>query len=427
MTGISPVTDLPGTILSLETGAMADEKVLVVDDEVGMLTLLRNYLTREGYEAHTAPSGETALQFLEEHDFDVVLTDLRMGGMDGLTLVREIHATRPETPVVLMTAFGGIDIAVEAIKAGAYHFVAKPVKLPEVGALLRKALTERELRRENRDLRQAVEARYSFGHLLGKSAVMQRLFGLLERLAASSSTVLIQGESGTGKELVARALHYHSARRRHPFVPVNCAALPEGLLESELFGHAKGAFTGAQITRRGLFLEASRGTLFLDEIGDMPLDMQAKLLRVLEQRQIRPVGSDREVAIDVRVIAATNRDLENAVRQGTFREDLYYRLHVMVVHIPPLRVHREDVALLADTFLQRYAAANHLEPRHLTPQALRCLEHYDWPGNVRELSHVIERAVTLSTSTRIDVEALCLESAPPFSHLFLRSLCTAPQ
>jgi len=207
---------------------MADEKVLVVDDEVGMLTLLRNYLTREGYEVHTAPSGETALQFLEEHDFDVVLTDLRMGGMDGLALVRAIHATRPETQVVLMTAFGGIDIAVEAIKAGAYHFVAKPVKLPEVGALVRKALTERDLRRENRDLRQAVEARYSFGQLLGKSAVMQRLFGLLERLATTSSTVLIQGESGTGKELVARALHYQSARRRHPFVQRHAADNKQG-------------------------------------------------------------------------------------------------------------------------------------------------------------------------------------------------------
>jgi DNA-binding NtrC family response regulator len=388
---------------------MADEKVLVVDDEVGMLTLLRNYLTREGYEAHTAPSGETALQFLEEHDFDVVLTDLRMGGMDGLTLVREIHATRPETPVVLMTAFGGIDIAVEAIKAGAYHFVAKPVKLPEVGALLRKALTERDLRRENRDLRQAVEARYSFGHLLGKSAVMQRLFGLLERLAASSSTVLIQGESGTGKELVARALHYHSARRRHPFVPVNCAALPAGLLESELFGHAKGAFTGAQVARRGLFLEASRGTLFLDEIGDMPLDMQAKLLRVLEQRQIRPVGSDREVAVDVRVLAATNQDLAGAVQQGTFREDLYYRLCVMPVEVPPLRAHREDIPLLAETFVQRQVTDNKLGPRRFTPKALRCLEQYDWPGNVRQLSHVIERAVTLSNGEWIDVEDLGLE------------------
>jgi len=388
---------------------MADEKVLVVDDEVGMLTLLRNYLTREGYEAHTAPSGETALQFLEEYDFDVVLTDLRMGGMDGLTLVREIHATRSETPVVLMTAFGGIDIAVEAIKAGAYHFVAKPVKLPEVGALLRKALTERDLRRENRDLRQAVEARYSFGHLLGKSAVMQRLFGLLERLAASSSTVLIQGESGTGKELVARALHYHSARRRHPFVPVNCAALPAGLLESELFGHAKGAFTGAQVARRGLFLEASRGTLFLDEIGDMPLDMQAKLLRVLEQRQIRPVGSDREVAVDVRVLAATNQDLAGAVQQGAFREDLYYRLCVMPVEVPPLRAHREDIPLLAETFVQRQVTDNKLGPRRFTPKALHCLEQYDWPGNVRQLSHVIERAVTLSNGEWIDVEDLGLE------------------
>jgi DNA-binding NtrC family response regulator len=352
------------------------------------------------------------LQFLEEQDFEVVLTDLRMGGMDGLALVRAIHTTRPETQVVLMTAFGGIDIAVEAIKAGAYHFVAKPVKLPEVGALVRKALTERDLRRENRELRQAVEARYSFGQLLGKSAVMQRLFGLLERLAATSSTVLMQGESGTGKELVARALHYQSPRRRHPFVPVNCAALPEGLLESELFGHAKGAFTGAQIARRGLFLEASRGTLFLDEIGDMPLGMQAKLLRVLEQRQIRPVGSDREVDVDVRMLAATNRDLAGAVQQGTFREDLYYRLRVMPVQVPPLREHREDIPLLAETFLQRYVTDNKLAPRRFTRAALRTLEQYDWPGNVRQLSHVIESAVTLSNGEWLDAEDLGLEELP---------------
>ena len=264
----------------------------------------------------------------------MVLTDLRMPGMGGMELVREIHASRPDTQVILMTAFGSIDVAVEAMKVGAYHFVTKPVKLPEVGALVHKALTERALRLENRHLRQAVEERYTFGQLLGKSAVMQRLFSLLERLAATQSTVLIQGESGTGKELVARALHYNGARRRHPFVPVNCAAMPEGLLESELFGHTRGAFTGADMARRGLFLEAARGTLFLDEIGEMPLGMQAKLLRVLEQRQVRPVGSDREVDIDVRVVAATNRDLAQAVRQGTFREDLYYRLNVMVVQHP---------------------------------------------------------------------------------------------
>ena len=294
--------------------AMENETVLVVDDEVEMLTLLRNYLTREGYVVQTAPSAEIALHMLEEHDFDMVLTDLRMRGLDGLALVRELHATRPETQVILMTGFGGIDTAVEAIKAGAYHFVAKPVKLPEVGALVRKALAERELRRENRQLRQAVEERYTFGQLLGKSAVMQRLFALLERLAATSSTVLIQGESGTGKEFVARALHFHGPRQRHPFVPVHCAAMPEGLLESELFGHTKGAFTGAQLARRGLFLEATRGTIFLDEIGEMPLGMQAKLLRVLEQRQIRPVGSDREVGVDVRVLAATNQDLSASGR-----------------------------------------------------------------------------------------------------------------
>jgi DNA-binding NtrC family response regulator len=403
---------------------MAEAQILVVDDEVGMVTLLRNYLTREGYAVTTAPSAEVALQTLEEHDIDVVLTDMRMPGMGGMELVREINASRPETSVLLMTAFGSIDVAVEAVKAGAYHFVTKPVKLPEVGALVHKALTERALRLENRHLRQAVEERYSFGELLGKSAVMQRLFGLLERLAATSSTVLIQGESGTGKELVARALHYQSPRRRHPFVPVNCAAMPEGLLESELFGHTRGAFTGADIARRGLFLEAARGTLFLDEIGEMPLGMQAKLLRVLEQHQIRPVGSDREVAVDVRVIAATNRDLANAVRQGTFREDLYYRLNVMVVHLPPLREHHDDIALLAETFLQRHVAANHLETRHLTPQALRCLEQYDWPGNVRELSHVIERAVTFSTSAWINVEDLGLDSASPSSRLASRTTDT---
>lgn len=388
---------------------MTEEKILVVDDEVGMLTLLRNYLTREGYDVTTAPSAEIALHLLEEHDVAAVLTDLRMPGMDGMGLVREIHTTRPDTQILLMTAFGSIDTAVEAIKAGAYHFITKPVKLPELGALVRKAFTERALRLENRQLRQAVEERYTFGQLLGKSAVMQRLFTLLERLAGIGSTVLIQGESGTGKELVARALHYNGPRRRHPFVPVNCAAMPEGLFESELFGHTRGAFTGAQIARRGLFLEASRGTIFLDEIGEMPLGMQAKLLRVLEQRQIRPVGSDREVEVDVRVVAATNQDLDMGVQQGKFREDLYYRLNVMPVRVPPLRERRDDIPFLAETFLQRHIAANHLEPRRFTRQALRALEHYDWPGNVRELSHVIERAVTLSSGEGIDVEDLGLE------------------
>lgn len=389
-----------------------NEHILVVDDEADMASLLRNYLTREGYEVATAPSAEVALQVLEETPIDVMLTDLRMRGMDGIELVHEVHTAHPETPIVLMTAFGSIDTAVEAIKAGAYHFVTKPVKLPEIGSLIRTALHERDLQRENQQLRQEVEDRYAFGQLLGKSAMMQRLFHQLERLATINSTVLIQGESGTGKELVARALHYHSPRRRHPFVPVNCAALPEGLLESELFGHTKGAFTGAQMARRGLLVEASKGTLFLDEIGDLPLGMQAKLLRVLEQRQIRPVGSDREVPIDVRVLAATHQDLDTAVRQGKFREDLYYRLKVIVVRVPPLRDHRDDIAFLAETFLQRHVANNHLTSRRFTPAALRALEQYDWPGNVRELTHIIERAVALSTEEWIDLDDLDLEDAP---------------
>ncbi len=384
-------------------------KVLVVDDEAEMTAMLRNYLTREGYEVTTADSAEVALNYLEDQEVDLVLTDLRMGEMDGLGLVREIHTTRPETQVILMTAFGGIETAIQAIKAGAYHFVAKPVKLPEVGALLQKALTERDLRRENRQLRQAVEERYRFGQLLGKSASMQRLFSLLERLAGTQSTVLIQGESGTGKELVARALHFNSPRRHHAFVPVNCAAVPEGLLESELFGHVKGAYTGAQIARKGLFLEAAQGTIFLDEIGEMPVGMQAKLLRVLEQRQIRPVGSDREVDVDVRVLAATNRDLEAEVQNGNFREDLYYRLKVMTVRVPPLREHPDDIPFLAETFLQRHAEACQMGPRRFSREALRCLETYPWPGNVRELSHVIERAVTLCDGEWIEVEDFGLE------------------
>jgi DNA-binding NtrC family response regulator len=329
--------------------------------------------------------------------------------MDGLELVREIRATRPETQMILMTAFGDIETAIEAIKAGAFHFVAKPVKLPEVGALLHKALTERDLRRENRQLRQAVEDRYRFGQLLGKSASMQRVFNLLDRLARTQSTVLIQGESGTGKELVARALHFQSPRSHHPFVPINCAAMPEGLLESELFGHVKGAFTGAQIARKGLFVEAMHGTVFLDEIGDMPIGMQAKLLRVLEQRQIRPVGSDREVEVDVRVLAATNRELEAEVEKGNFREDLYYRLKVMMVRVPPLRDHPDDIPFLAETFLQRYSEKAQGTPRRFTREALRCLETYPWPGNVRELSHVIERAVALCDGEWIDVEDFGLE------------------
>jgi DNA-binding NtrC family response regulator len=389
-----------------------DAHVLVVDDEVDMLVLLRNYLTREGYEVTTAPSAEVALQCLAETHFDVVLTDFRMRGMDGLELVRETHATHPDTQLLLMTAFGSLDTAIDAIKAGAYYFLTKPVKLPELGTLVRKALSERELRRENRQLRRAVEDRYAFGQLLGKSALMQRLFRQLERLAATTSTVLIQGESGTGKELVAQALHYHSPRRRHAFVPINCAALPEGLLESELFGHTKGAFTGAQVARRGLFVEASRGTLFLDEIADLPLGMQAKLLRALEQRRIRPVGSDQEVEVDVRVLAATNQDVEAAVQHGTFREDLFYRVKVLMVRIPPLREHREDIAFLAETFLHRQSAEHHLPPRRFTPAALRRLEHYAWPGNVRELAHVIERAVILSAGEWIDVEELGLDAPP---------------
>lgn len=386
-----------------------EAKVLVVDDEAEMTTLLQTYLHREGYEVNTASSAETALTFLEDHDVDVILTDLHMGEMSGLDLVRAIQTMRPETQVILMTAFGGIETAIEAIKAGAFHFVTKPVALPEVGILLHNALTERELKRENRQLRQAVEEHYRFGQLLGKSAVMQQLFAFLERLTTTESTVLIQGETGTGKELIARALHHNGPRQRQAFVPINCAAMPEGLLESELFGHVKGAFTGADVARSGLFQEAAKGTLFLDEIGEMPLGMQSKLLRVLEHHQIRPVGSDRDIDVDVRILAATHRDLEAEIVRGNFREDLYYRLKVFTVKIPPLRDHPDDIPFLAETFLQRYASDADLSTSRFTRAALKALEQHPWPGNVRELAHVIERAVTLCDREWIKVMDLGLK------------------
>ena len=374
---------------------MDSADILVVDDDEEMLALLQDSLTREGWRVQKARSGQEALHLIEETDFHVVLSDLRMQEMNGIQLLREIRTLRPTTMVVIITAFGSIETAIEAIKSGAYHFVTKPVKLNEVSLVVRKAIEEQALRKENIRLRQEVENRYQFANIIGRSKKMQELFSLILRVASTSSNILILGESGTGKELVAKAIHYNSPRKDKPFIPVNCSAIPEGLLESELFGHAKGAFTGAHVAKRGLFEEAHRGTLFLDEIGDMGLGLQSKLLRSLEDKKIRPVGKTEEKEIDVRIMAATNSDLQASIHSGKFRTDLYYRLNVISIQIPPLRERPEDIPLLAEHFLRKIGVEMNRSIRGFTPAAMQVLMHYPWPGNVRELENAIERATAM--------------------------------
>jgi two-component system, NtrC family, response regulator HydG len=388
---------------------MPRPRVLVIDDNAEMASTVAEFLTASGFEVDTASGGAEGVARFSAAPADAVLTDLRMKDVDGMDVLDAIKRVDPEAAVVIMTAFGGIESAVEAIRRGAYHYVTKPFKMAVVRVLLERACAERSLRSENQRLRREVEERYSFASLVGKSREMQQVYELIERLAAVPSPALIVGETGTGKELVARAIHHQGPRGRNTFVAVNCAALPEALLESELFGHARGAFTGATQPRKGLFLEADGGTLLLDEIGDMPLTLQAKLLRVLESSEIRAVGSDTVRRCDIRILAATHRVLEDLVADNRFREDLYYRLKVITVRLPPLRERREDIRLLADHFVTRARARVPGSPvQSLTPEALRLLEEHSWPGNVRELEHVIEGAVVTGTAAEVgpkDLEA----------------------
>jgi two-component system, NtrC family, response regulator HydG len=388
---------------------MPKPRVLVIDDNAEMASTVAEFLIASGFEVETAAGGAEGVARFSAAPADAVLTDLRMKDVDGLDVLDAIKRVDPEAAVVIMTAFGGIESAVEAIRRGAYHYVTKPFKMAVVRVLLERACAERSLRSENQRLRREVEARYSFASLVGKSREMQQVYDLIERLAAVPSPALIIGETGTGKELVARAIHHQGPRGRNTFVAVNCAALPEALLESELFGHARGAFTGATQPRKGLFLEADGGTLLLDEIGDMPMALQAKLLRVLESSEIRAVGSDTVRRCDIRILAATHRVLEDLVADNRFREDLYYRLKVITVRVPPLRDRREDIPLLAEHFVARVRARVPGSPvQSLTPEALRLLEEHSWPGNVRELEHVIEGAVVTGTTASVgpkDLEA----------------------
>jgi two-component system, NtrC family, response regulator AtoC len=381
-------------------------EILVVDDDARMRELVAKVLAREGYAVRSLPRGQDVLQALEEGPADLVISDIRMPEMDGLTLLREVKRLVPETSVLLMTAFGSIDTAVQAIKAGAYDYLTKPFKMDEVILVVRRAMEERHLRAEVRALREEVSIKYHFSNILGKSKPMQELFALIRKVAGSRTTVLVQGRSGTGKELVAKAIHYNSPRRDHSLVTVNCSAIPKDLLESELFGHAKGAFTGAIAHKRGLFEEAHSGSLFLDEIGELSPELQVKLLRVLQEHEIRRVGETRTIGVDVRLIAATNRDLVQAVKEGLFREDLYYRLNVIPITLPDLKDRADDIPLLATHFLTKYAKEADPPIEGITKDAMRLLLVYDWPGNVRELENVIERAVILGQGPQILPEDL---------------------
>jgi DNA-binding NtrC family response regulator len=381
-------------------------QLLIVDDDKEMCSTIADFFSREGFDVSCAHSASEALSLLENQDLDVVVTDLRMPGLDGMELLKTIKAQRPDLPVILVTAFGSIEVAIEATKAGAFYFITKPFKLRELHTLVTKACEQRRLILENERLRKQVQGQYDFENIVGRSKAMREIFRLIDLVASSSSNVLITGESGTGKELIARALHFRSRRANGPFVPVNCSAIPEGLLESELFGHTRGAFTGAYTSRKGLFLEANDGTLFLDEIGDLSLGLQAKLLRVLQDRMVRPVGSNKAYPTNARIIAATHRDLKVMVREGLFREDLYYRLSVIPIRIPSLSERPEDIPLLVDHFLRKCASTMGKPLKHITPRAMALLQRRKWEGNVRELENIVERLVVLTQSDTIDVDDL---------------------
>jgi two-component system response regulator AtoC len=372
-------------------------KILVVDDEALVRDIIRKGLSQMGgFNVEVAQSGPEAIEKIEKDVFDLVLTDLKMPGMDGLELLKTIKGTRPEVMVILMTAYGSIETAVEAMRIGANDYITKPVDLNELLIHISKAQKEDLLLRENRLLRMEVAKKFEFNNIVGKSKKMQEIFSLIEKVAQGSSTVMIYGGSGTGKELVAKAIHYNSPRADRPFLPFNCGAIPETLVESELFGHTKGAFTGATQAKKGLFEEANGGTLFLDEISTILPSVQVKLLRVLQEKELMKVGSTERVKIDVRMIAATNENLEENMKKGKFREDLFYRLHVFPIFLPDLKDRREDIPLLAYHFLDLYSKEAKKEVKGISKEAMKLLLEYHWPGNVRELENTIERAVIMT-------------------------------
>ncbi|MCM0606274.1 MAG: sigma-54-dependent Fis family transcriptional regulator [Xanthomonadaceae bacterium] len=386
-------------------------RIVVVDDEKEMRSLLKDFLSSEGYDVHVFPSAVDAIQNLspggalsiekENGDVDLIISDINMPEISGLEFTSRLQEIRSEIPVILITAFGSIETAIEAMRRGAFHYIVKPFKLAEMSVNVLRAMEHRKLQRDNTALRQVVKRSWSMNGIVGKSPEMKSVFDLVSRVSQATANILIMGESGTGKEMVARAIHESGPRSKKPFVAINCTAIPETLLESELFGHAKGSFTGAIQRKRGLFEEAEGGTLFLDEIGDMNVLLQTKLLRVIQEKKVRAVGENMTKDVDVRIIAATHKDLKSAMKDGRFREDLYYRLSVIPIVIPPLRQRKEDVPLLAEHFLQKYSATNNLRVKGFSKRAMNKLMSFRWDGNVRELENVVERAVVLATDSMI--------------------------
>ena len=381
-------------------------RILVSDDEPSMRDMLRIVLRRDGYDVLVAENGRQAIDVLKRDDVDLLLSDIRMSDLSGVEVLRQAKALRGDIVVFMMTAFASTQTAVEAMRLGAVDYLTKPFNMDELRLKVRQQLDVQRLRQENVLLKRVLNTSHSFSNIIGRSEVMLAVFRMIETIAQTASTVLITGESGTGKDLVARAIHFNSLRHEAPFVTVNCGGLPETLLESELFGHMRGAFTGADTTKKGLVEVAERGTIFLDEIGEMNATMQVKLLRVLQDKRFRRVGGTEELQADIRVIVATNQDLQEAVADGRFREDLFYRINVIPLHLPPLRERREDVPLLAEHFLSKYAATMEKAVHRITHEAMARLEAYDWPGNVRELENVLERAVALEQTPAVLPETL---------------------
>jgi DNA-binding NtrC family response regulator len=383
---------------------MRNEKVLIIDDSPEILERLSEFLIAEGFDVDTASDGSVGIKKIEDKFYDLVLTDLKMPGADGISVLKYVVDHSPESICIILTGFGTIKNAVEAIRMGAFDYLTKPVKMEEILLTFQRALEYRNLKRENFQLRNQLKKKYQFKNIIGDSPPMQKIFEIIEKVADTDSTVLIHGESGTGKEIIAKAIHYNSYRREGPFIPVNCAAIPSGLLESELFGHEKGAFTHAVKTRIGRFELANGGTIFLDEIGDMDLQMQSKLLRVLQEREFERIGGVKPIKIDIRVIAATHQDLKEAVKRKTFREDLFYRLNVIPIEVPSLRERKSDIPLLVHHFINQFSKTKKKEIHGITEEALKKLIEYDWPGNVRELENMIERMVILTNHKTLTID-----------------------
>ncbi len=375
--------------------------ILVVDDEPNYLIIIAELLRDEGFEVYSADNGQKALDIARTTDLDLILTDMQMPVLNGMELLEQVKLINENLPVIMITAYGEVEKAVKAMQAGAFNYLTKPFKNDELIANIKKAIDHYSVVRENRRLRDEVRERYGFARMIGKNKQMQQLYTLIEKIAPTGASVLITGESGTGKELVARALHDNSSKKDHPFISVNCAALPESLLESELFGHEKGSFTGAICQRKGRFELADGGTLFLDEIGEMALGLQAKLLRILQEKKFQRVGGTNEISVDVRIVAATNKDLKEEVEKGQFREDLYYRLNVLHLHLPPLRERKDDIPLLTDHFVRKFAKELNKPKLTVSPGALRFLTMQNWEGNIRELENTIERASILCSGSTI--------------------------